>query len=169
MKKRIIAATLLATSLTLFPIMATATETDYSYLEDMSVKELKALDAAIHEILGNDTANEEEPKELTGIEKGAIIAVDYLKSILKSPASLKIEEIYAVEMPNEIYAYKLMSKMDNTDYTFYVESGEDEIFSMYELNIEMTGLEMTNNTIKDIYSKYVTSGKEVKISTDILY
>lgn len=38
-----------------------AEETDYSYLEDMSVKELRALDAAIHELLGDaPTADVEE-------------------------------------------------------------------------------------------------------------
>lgn len=56
-----------------FSVVAMAEETagdvevetakDYSYLEDMTVKELKELDKAIHEILGNASDSEEETTE----------------------------------------------------------------------------------------------------------
>lgn len=52
MKKRWIAL-LTAVCLATAPVSVLAEETDYSYLEDMSVKELKALRDAINELLGD--------------------------------------------------------------------------------------------------------------------
>ena len=52
MKKRLIAL-MAAVCLVIAPMSVPAEETDYSYLEDMSVKELKALRDAINEILGD--------------------------------------------------------------------------------------------------------------------
>ena len=53
MKKRLIAL-MTVVCLAAVPVSVVAEETDYSYLEDMSVKELKELRDAINEILGDD-------------------------------------------------------------------------------------------------------------------
>ena len=57
MKKRWVVF-LMATCLATIPMSVLAEETDYSYLEDMSVKELKELDAAIHNLLGDGGSEE---------------------------------------------------------------------------------------------------------------
>ena len=62
MKKRLIAL-MAAVCLAIAPmsILAEETEgTDYSYLEDMSVKELKELRDAINKVLGDDGGTTEE-------------------------------------------------------------------------------------------------------------
>ena len=53
MKKRLIAL-VTAVCLAVTPMSVLAEETDYSYLEDMSVKELKALREAINNLLGDE-------------------------------------------------------------------------------------------------------------------
>lgn len=57
MKKGIVAL-VTAVCLTVVPVSVMAEETDYSYLEDMSVKELRELDAAIHKLLGDGGSDE---------------------------------------------------------------------------------------------------------------
>ena len=64
MKKRWIAL-LAAVCMVCSPVMTMAEETDYSYLEDMSVKELKALDAEIHKLLGDDGSQSSGAGEVT--------------------------------------------------------------------------------------------------------
>ena len=61
MKKRFLALAIALGSIFVVPTISYAEE-DYSYLEEMSVKELKALDAAIHQILGD---NQETAEEVT--------------------------------------------------------------------------------------------------------
>ena len=64
MKKRWIAL-LAAVCMVCSPVVTMAEETDYSYLEDMSVKELKALDAEIHKLLGDDGSKSSGSGEVT--------------------------------------------------------------------------------------------------------
>lgn len=59
MKKKWVAF-MTAVCLAAVPVGVLAEETDYSYLEDMSVKELKELDAAIHNLLGDGGVVQEE-------------------------------------------------------------------------------------------------------------
>ena len=56
MKKKVLAVVLAMGCVFSTPVVSSAKETDYSYLEDMSTEELKDLDAAIHNLLG-DTSN----------------------------------------------------------------------------------------------------------------
>ncbi len=69
MKKSVIAL-VIAVCLIALPVSVLAEETDYSYLEEMSVKELKELRNAINEILG-DTGMEGTEEEKTFPEKDA--------------------------------------------------------------------------------------------------
>ncbi len=75
MKKRLIAL-MAAACLVVAPMSVLAEETDYSYLEDMTVKELKALRNAINEILGDEkelateVSNDENKNIVEGIYYG---------------------------------------------------------------------------------------------------
>ena len=86
MKKRLIAL-LMAICLAGAPICTLAEETDYSYLEDMSVKELRALDAAIHELLGDGGSLEEQEistEDETEAEPILMKEEEFFNDILKS-------------------------------------------------------------------------------------
>ena len=89
MKKRLVAL-MAAVCLAVVPVSVLAEETDYSYLEDMSVKELKELRDAINEILGDGessetTSTETEYKD----EYGNKLSID------KEPYKHVIEKIQA--------------------------------------------------------------------------
>lgn len=95
MKKRWVAL-LTAVCLVAAPMSALAEETDYSYLEDMSIKELRALRDAINELLGetNETDNMEVTIELTNEEKLAVKAISALKDEVVDPSALSVNKLY---------------------------------------------------------------------------
>lgn len=64
---RKLVALITAVYMATFPVSVMAEATDYSYLEDMSVKELRELDAAIRELLG-DSTNEVSSEVLSEIQ-----------------------------------------------------------------------------------------------------
>lgn len=114
--RRIILALTVVTVLMVAPICLYAgeTETDFSYLEDMSVKDLRALRDAINEILGDASSSDAKITETefpsvdeNGYEiseneehyKLAIESVNMLYEALTDPDSLEIKEAYYVERP----------------------------------------------------------------------
>lgn len=116
MKK--IIAILLTLCFVLVPITVFAEGTDYSYLEDMSIKELKELRDEINKLLGDNGSIEEieeelTEEELTEEEELAITVIDELANSLKNPHSLKLYHVYA-----DIYK---MTASDTTDYGVWVE------------------------------------------------
>lgn len=103
MKKRLLSL-LMSVCLILLPMSVFAEDTDYSYLEDMSVKELKALRDAINDILGDDGGNSSEDEKSDSSseidlstwnnENFASLAVILLQEkVLIDPYSLEINEI----------------------------------------------------------------------------
>ena len=72
MKKKWVAL-MTAVCLTAVPVGALAADTDYSFLEDMSVKQLRELDAAIHNLLGDGGAAQEESSDQTYNTEGVYL------------------------------------------------------------------------------------------------
>lgn len=96
MKRRVIAL-LTAVCLAAAPMSVLAEDKeDYSYLEDMSVKELKELRDAINEILGEDEKSDDsnDDAELTNVEKSAVKALEALKDEVADPSALSVNKLY---------------------------------------------------------------------------
>lgn len=77
MKKKVLAVVLAMGCVFSAPVVSNAKETDYSYLEDMSTEELKDLDAAIHNLLG-DTSNE---VVITSTPNGDVAEIEFNEPI----------------------------------------------------------------------------------------
>ena len=110
MKKRQIAL-MAAVCLAVTPMSVFAEKTDYSYLEDMTVKELKELDAEIHKLLGSDVDNvageesSSEKEEITNEDLAAIMVVKDVREKLKAPHSLEIYELAVKKIQKEYYVH----------------------------------------------------------------
>ncbi len=142
MKK--VLALILAAAMAVIPMTSFAgeTETDYSYLEDMSVKELKALRDAINEILGDgggssgDIAETGYPSvDENGFEISveevhycmAIESVRNLRTLLKVPSSLKPASI---------------------NYSYNPDADDDEVHTIY---ISYTAENVLGGSGDDVY------------------
>ncbi len=135
MKK--IFALLISVCLFVIPVTAFAEEADYSYLEDMSVKELKALRDAINEILGDeDSFENSEPSEWEYLDAesepylSAIMLANLCKSGLTSPKSFELKKVrWYTGRKNKTYYYLEYSGMNklggvaSTDVVFGIQDG----------------------------------------------
>ena len=138
MKKRLIAL-MMATCMAMAPVSCFAEdETDYSYLEDMTVNELKDLRDAINEILGDDGSSDgdifakhPEWKEYdTTIPpySDAIFLTQFCKDSALNPSLFKIKEIsYKVIDGKDYYyiAFYLPNKMGVQQYQSTVITMKD--------------------------------------------
>ena len=92
-----------AACLAVAPVSVFAEETDYSYLEDMSVKELKELRDAINEILGdggetdNEKTEQKQSIDLTEMSSVnvAALTMTMMHEALSDPYSIEWNEIQA--------------------------------------------------------------------------
>ena len=93
---------------------------DYSYLEDMTVKELRELDAEIHKLLGDDQSasigtESTEEVELTNADIGALYCIELLRQLSNNPKGLDVLSINLMgrnaddlqDKPNFLYYYHL--------------------------------------------------------------
>jgi len=148
--KKIVSAFLIVCFI-LVPVISFADETDYSYLENMTVKELKDLRNAIDELLGEAAADEEtasyDIENITEEERFAADAIMLFMEGLEKPESLEINTIYVSieEMKgNKLYSICMEAtvndKYDMPDTDLYrfmlmVDNGknyEDEMESVKE-------------------------------------
>ncbi len=175
MKKRILAL-LTATVMAVTPISVMAEEeTDYSYLEDMSVKELRALRAAINELLGDeegtgeDNTEETEEVETTEEEKCAKTALDYVRSILTNSEKLEVESVYYVIDPKhpEHINFKFNCNMAGKSMPLYIKTENGSVPETYKLLATMYGLDSACDAIAKIYGEHSTYEK--KLDVDSLY
>lgn len=93
------------------PVISFADEVDYSYLEDMTVKELKDLRTAIDELLAG-AADEEtasyDIENITEEERFAADAIMLFIEELEKPESLEINHIYvSIEERKETMFYNI--------------------------------------------------------------
>lgn len=117
MKMRLITL-LLFISIFVLSITVLAEETDYSYLEDMTVKELKELRNAIDKLLkeDNETETEYEKIELTAEQDMIKNGYNAIKETLLDPESIIIYDCYGFsDMTEELYdsQYKLQKEDPN--------------------------------------------------------
>lgn len=116
-------------------------EPDFSYLEDMSVKELKALDAAIHEILGDSGTSSSDGGEVTE-EVFDNSKIAYEKLIEASEIGLQaLSDIYGAWYYG-IYNTENISENGWNDFCYElsvpasdIEKGIKENDIMYEVTI----------------------------------
>ena len=102
------------------PLSVMAEETDYSYLEDMSVKELRELDAAIHELLGNAGVAQAE-EEITEAETDL------------APVLMKEEDFF-----NDILeSYSARDRVPDGDASEFNMMTNDEIVDYYKQFVEV--------------------------------
>lgn len=131
MKKQVVALLVaILMVLTTMNAFAEETDTDYSYLEDMSVKELRKLRDKINELLGEESpgsqtqaetefpSTDENGYELSTSEehyKMAIESVSQLKYSLKNPSSLEVQSVK--------YSYRPDDKEGDVHNFFIMYSG----------------------------------------------
>lgn len=141
MKKKavliMLAASMLATPLT----MSAEEESKYAYLEDMSVKELKELDAAIHELLGDTTEAESEEviesEAETEEESVHMTEEEFLNDIVESyNARSKVADSVSVSEQNSMTTEEGVKHLQNcvlAEKPFY-DKYKNAIFD--DLNIQ---------------------------------
>ena len=103
-----------------FSITAVAEEKDYSYLEDMSIKELRELDEAIHKLLPKEVEDETEHEQTVFPEedengfsldieeehyKMALESCGVLYDSLNDPDSIQIMDVFISDSTAEIFEY----------------------------------------------------------------
>lgn len=160
MKKKILAVTLSLGCLFTIPAVSYAEE-DYSYLEDMSIKELKALDVAIHELLG-DVSNNETPQIveshtdviLTSTAEGDIAEIDF-----ETPITIIDNEDITLVATGKYFQY------DKRDSTLPYETGykiELNNHSKYYVSLAMLSISIDGYALS---RKFFTSFDEVGPNT----
>ena len=113
------------------PATAEETTTDYSYLEDMSVKELKELDAAIHDIIGGtvsyekNTEAETEPESELSTEVAVLMdEQEFLDDIVASYNARSIEA--------DRYSNAELNTMSNDEFIQYYANLVEQERWLYE-------------------------------------
>lgn len=145
--------------------IAYAEDTDYSYLEDMSVKELKALDAAIHEILGNNADETVDDAETeTEVESVHMKEEDFYNDILASySARDEISDKYTTSEINTLSEEEYQQwRKDLVDAEWsYMEKYQNATFD--DLNIQYLCKQYVDGLInqKKSYQSYM-DGDSVK-------
>lgn len=173
MRKRWIAL-LAAVCMVCSPVVTMAEETDYSYLEDMSVKELKALRNAINEILGDEEDVEEtesiEVGELTEQEQFALECVKAYTNTLPNSKKFKLLDIW-VDW-EELACYFKCEKMNsagadietNIVMPFILEEGQDWR-DAYNFAIGLLGNEIFVEMSNVEYEENVELGEKIHLDS----
>lgn len=97
--KKLVSIILLAIMVVQVPVFAYA-DTDYSFLEDMTIKELRALRAEIDRLLGDteEIVDESESSAIDGLnEYESLLFTTIIEKAcpkIKNPSSLRVVEIY---------------------------------------------------------------------------
>ena len=128
--KKLLALLLTACLVAAIPISCFAEDTeDYSYLEDMSVKELKALREAINNILGDEDGNSKEDADDDAVE-GAYYSIGFSDSSMGSVEFTPDNEaktmgscIYSIPLLDpKVYDYRITGDhilFDDNDYQIH--------------------------------------------------
>lgn len=146
--KKLWFALALTTCLVIMPVSVIAEETDYSYLEDMSVKQLKELRDAINKILGEE--NNTAKSNSTEAEVTEEIFLDsknaYDKLVYASEIGLNaLADIYSA------WYYGINEDIDNVSFYSYCA----------DLNVSAYDVQKGIEKYDDFYA-YVISDEEVK-------
>ena len=153
MKK--VVALLTAVCLSITPVTVFAEETDYSYLEDMSVKELRELRDAINEILGEDSASTndiyskhpewEEYDMSIPPYSDAILLTQTLKDSVSNPSLFKLKQIQYVNKNSKDYyffQFYVPTKLGGQDFQmFIIEMKDGDEVELYD---DITSSEFTH-------------------------
>ena len=133
---------------------ADETEKDYSYLEDMSVKELKELDAAIHALLGDNVTETDKTdvpsvsKEETYVEPVLMKEEDFFADILQSYSDRNVvssryttAEINTMSGTEQVAYYAECVAAEKDFYEKYKNAVFDDLNIQYLCNQYTTGIQ----------------------------